>query len=235
MASVASEQAGTGSTCRATQVVESAAGTDCMYYGEKFNAVSHLLGAVLALAGTVVLVVLAALGGDPWKVVGVSIYGASLVLMYSSSTLYHSVRGRRAKDVLRKLDHQSIYLLIAGSYTPFCLVTLRGPWGWSLLGVVWGLAVAGSLQDLRPRSDARILSVVIYLLMGWAAVVALVPMVDALGRAGFAWVAAGGLFYTVGIVFYALDARLRHAHGIWHLFVLAGSVAHFFAILIYVV
>jgi hemolysin III len=145
------------------------------------------------------------------------------------------VRGRRAKDFLRKMDHQSIYLLIAGSYTPFCLVTLRGPWGWSLLGVVWGLAVAGSLQDLRPRNDARILSVVIYLLMGWAAVVALVPMVNALGRAGFAWVAVGGLFYTVGIVFYALDARLKHAHGIWHLFVLAGSVAHFFAILIYVV
>jgi len=206
-----------------------------MYYGEKFNAVSHLLGAILALAGTVVLVVLAALGGDPWKVVGVSIYGASLVLMYSSSTLYHSVRGRRAKDFLRKMDHQSIYLLIAGSYTPFCLVTLRGPWGWSLLGVVWGLAIVGSLQDLRPRSDARVLSVVIYLLMGWAAVVALVPMVNALGRAGFAWVAAGGVFYTVGIVFYALDARLKHAHGIWHLFVLAGSAAHFIAILLYVV
>ena len=195
---------------------------------------SHLLGAVLALAGTVVLVVLAALGGDPWKVVGVSIYGASLVLMYSSSTLYHSVRGGRAKDFLRKMDHQSIYLLIAGSYTPFCLVTLRGPWGWSLLGVVWGLAVAGSLQDLRPRNDARILSVVIYLLMGWAAVVALVPMVNALGRAGFAWVASGGVFYTVGIIFYALDARLKHAHGIWHLFVLAGSAAHFIAILMYV-
>jgi len=205
-----------------------------MYYGEKFNAVSHLLGAVLALAGTVVLVVLAVLGGDPWKVVGVSIYGASLVLMYSSSTLYHSVRGGRGKDFLRKMDHQSIYLLIAGSYTPFCLVTLRGPWGWSLLGVVWGLAIVGSLQDLRPRNDARVLSVVIYLLMGWAAVVALVPMVNALGRAGFAWVASGGLLYTVGIVFYALDARLKHAHGIWHLFVLAGSAAHFIAILRYV-
>jgi len=205
-----------------------------MYYGEKFNAVSHLLGAVLALAGTVVLVVLAVLGGDPWKVVGVSIYGASLVLMYSSSTLYHSVRGGRGKDFLRKMDHQSIYLLIAGSYTPFCLVTLRGPWGWSLLGVVWGLAIVGSLQDLRPRNDARVLSVVIYLLMGWAAVVALVPMVNALGRAGFAWVASGGLLYTVGIVFYALDARLKHAHGIWHLFVLAGSAAHFIAILKYV-
>lgn len=205
-----------------------------MYYGERFNAISHLLGAVLALAGTVVLVVLAAFGGDPWKIVGVAVYGASLVLMYSSSTLYHSVRGR-AKDVLRKLDHQSIYLLIAGSYTPFCLVTLRGPWGWSLLGVVWGLAVVGSLQDLRPRDDARVLSVVIYLLMGWAALVALVPLVNALGREGFAWVAAGGVLYTVGIVFYVLDERLRHAHGIWHLFVVAGSAAHFIAILVYVI
>ena len=206
-----------------------------MYYGERFNAVSHLLGAVLAVAGAIVLVVLAAIGGDPWKVVGVSIYGATLVFMFSSSTLYHSVRAGRAKDVLRKLDHQSIYLLIAGSYTPVCLVTLRGPWGWSLFGVVWGLAVVGSLQDLRPRNDARVLSVVIYLLMGWAAVAALVPMVNALGRAGFAWVASGGLLYTVGIVFYALDARLNHAHGVWHLFVLAGSAAHFIAILIYVV
>ena len=195
---------------------------------------SHLVGAVLALAGSTVLVVLAAIGGDPWKVVAVSVYGAALVLMYSSSTLYHSMRGR-AKDVLRKMDHQSIYLLIAGSYTPFCLVTLRGPWGWSLFGVVWGLAVAGSLQDLRPRNGARVLSIVIYLLMGWAAVVALLPMVDALGPAGFAWVASGGLLYTFGLVFYALDKRLNHAHGIWHLFVLAGSAAHFIAILIYVV
>jgi hemolysin III len=205
-----------------------------MYRGEKFNAVSHLIGTVLALAGAIVLVVLAAIGGDPWKVVSVSIYGVTLVAMYGSSTLYHSVRGR-AKDVLRKLDHQSIYLLIAGSYTPFCLVTLRGPWGWSLFGVVWGLAVLGGLQELRPRNDTRILSVVIYLLMGWVALVALVPLVHALGRAGFAWVAAGGLFYTVGIVFYALDTRLAHAHGVWHLFVLAGSATHYVAILRYVI
>ncbi len=205
-----------------------------MYQGEKFNAVSHLVGAILALAGAIVLVVLAAVGGDPWKVVSVAIYGVTLVVMYSSSTLYHSVRGR-AKDFLRKMDHQSIYLLIAGSYTPFCLVTLRGPWGWSLFGVVWGLALLGGLQELRPRNDARILSVVIYLLMGWVALVALVPLVHALGRAGFAWVAAGGLFYTVGIVFYALDTRLAHAHGVWHLFVLAGSVAHYVAILRYVI
>ncbi|HRD94699.1 MAG TPA: hemolysin III family protein [Accumulibacter sp.] len=204
-----------------------------MYYGEKFNAWTHVVGAVLAFAGSVVLVVLAALGGDPWKLVSVSIYAVTLVLLYSFSALYHSFRGR-AKDILRKLDHQGIYLLIAGSYTPFCLVSLRGPWGWSLLATVWGLAVLGSLQELRPRSEARILSLVIYIVMGWAALAALVPLLQALGTAGFIWVAAGGVFYTVGIVFYALDTRLTHAHGIWHLFVMAGSAAHYFAILYYV-
>lgn len=204
-----------------------------MYHGEKLNAWTHLIGAVLALVGSVVLIVRAALGGDPWKVVSVSIYGLTLVLLYSFSTLYHSLRGR-PKIILRELDHHSIYLLIAGSYTPFCLVTLRGPWGWSLFGVVWGLAALGSLQELWLKDGARILSVVIYVLMGWAALAALFPLLDALGTSGFAWVAAGGVLYTVGIVFYALDTRMTHAHGIWHLFVLAGSAAHYFAILRYV-
>jgi hemolysin III len=204
-----------------------------MYPGERFNALTHLVAAALVLPGAVVLVVLSALGGDPWKVVSVSVYGVALVLLFVFSTLYHSLRGR-AKDVLRKFDHQSIYLLIAGSYTPFCLVTLRGAWGWSLFGVVWGLAALGSLQELRPRSDARILSLVIYVVMGWLVLVALVPLMHALGSAGFAWVAGGGAFYTVGVVFYALDTRLRHAHGVWHLFVIAGSGAHYVAILRYV-
>jgi hemolysin III len=204
-----------------------------MYYGEKFNAVTHLVGAVFALAGAIALVVLAAIGCDPWKVVGVAIYGVTLAVLYSFSALYHSLQGR-AKNILRELDHQSIYLLIAGSYTPFCLVTLRGAWGWSLLGIVWGLAVLGSLQELRPKNEARVLSVVIYLLMGWVALVALFPLLQALGPTGFAWLAAGGLFYTVGIVFYALDTRVTHAHGVWHLFVIAGSTTHYFAILIYV-
>jgi hemolysin III len=204
-----------------------------MYYGEKLNAWTHLVGAVLAVAGSIVLVVLAALGGDPWKIIGVSIYGATLVLLYSSSALYHSFRGR-AKDILRKLDHQSIYLLIAGSYTPFCLVTLHGPWGWSLLAVVWGLALVGGLQELWLKSEARVLSVIIYVVMGWVVVVAMVPLLQALGTAGFAWLAVGGVFYTTGIIFFALDSRLKHAHGIWHLFVLAGSAAHYFAILFHV-
>jgi hemolysin III len=203
-----------------------------MYSGEKFNALTHLVGAILATVGVIVLIVLAASEGDPWKVVSVSIYGVALVLLYSFSVLYHSVQGR-AKNFLRKLDHHSIYWLIAGTYTPFCLVTLRGPWGWSLFGVVWGLAVFGGLQELRP-SEARTLSLWIYVLMGWLILIALVPLERALGPAGFAWVVAGGLFYTIGIIFYVLDTRLSHAHGIWHLFVMAGSAAHYVAILHYV-
>ncbi len=204
-----------------------------MYRGERLNAITHLVAAALALAGAVVLVVLAARTGDPWKVVSVTIYGLTLVLLYTFSVLYHSLRGR-AKSVLQKLDHQSIYLLIAGSYTPFCLVTLRGVWGWSLFGVVWGLAVIGSLQEFWA-DKARIVSVVIYVVMGWAVVVAVVPLRQALGTAGFSWLVAGGLFYTLGIVFYAFDARIRHFHGIWHLFVMAGSAAHYVAILRYVI
>ena len=204
-----------------------------MYHGEKFNTLTHLAGAVLALAGTAMLIALALRDGDPWKVASVSIYCVTLVLLYSISALYHGLRGP-SKEILRKLDHLSIYLLIAGSYTPFCLVSLRGPWGWSLLGVVWALAALGSLQELKPRSDARILSLVIYVVMGWLALVAVVPLLQALGPGGFAWLAAGGLLYTLGIVFYALDTRLAHAHGLWHLFVLGGSATHFVAILRYV-
>lgn len=204
-----------------------------MDHGERLNAWTHLFGAILALIGGVLLVVLAAMDGDAWKIVSVSIYGLTLVMLYSFSTLYHSLSGR-AKVILRKLDHLGIYLLIAGSYTPFCLVTLRGPWGWGLFGVVWGLALIGSLQELRPQRGARILSVVIYVVMGWAALAALSPLLQALGPQGFAWLAAGGLFYTLGIVFYALDSRLAHAHGIWHLFVVAGSASQYVAILLYV-
>lgn len=205
-----------------------------MYYGEKFNSITHLVGAILALAGAIVLVVAAARLGDPWKVVSVSIYGATLLLLYTFSTLYHSMRGR-AKLVLRKLDHQSIYLLIAGSYTPFCLVSLRGPWGWTLFGIVWGLALVGGVQELRPRNEARLLSLGIYVLMGWVVLVAILPLLRTLGPTGFAWVAAGGVCYTLGIVFYVLETRYPMAHGVWHLFVLAGSLTQYVAILFYVI
>jgi hemolysin III len=204
-----------------------------MCHGEKFNSITHLIGAVLATIGAVWLIVLAARLGDPWKIVSFSIYGAMLLALYATSTLYHGVRGP-AKDVLRKFDHCAIYLLIAGSYTPFTLVTLRGAWGWSLFGAVWGLALLGIAQEIWLAKGARIMSLVIYLLMGWLAVIAINPLIAALAWDGFAWLAAGGLLYTVGIVFYATDAKLRHGHGVWHLFVLGGSACHYFAVLFYV-
>jgi hemolysin III len=198
------------------------------------NAWTHLVGALLSLTGAIILVTLASATGDPWKITSTSIFGVTLTLLYSTSTLYHSLRGR-AKVILRKLDHLSIYLLIAGTYTPFCLVTLRGAWGWSLFGVVWGLALIGMLQEIKPRSEARIMSLVIYAVMGWVILVAIQPLLDQLQLAGFLWLAAGGLLYTIGIIFYAFDSRYRHWHGIWHLFVIAGSLLHYIAILFYVV
>jgi len=205
-----------------------------MYQGERFNAWTHLIGALFAATGAVWLLTTAIASGDAWKVVSTAIYGTTLVVLYSISTIYHSVRGR-VKNILRKLDHLSIYLLIAGSYTPFCLISLRGPWGWSLFGVVWTLAVIGMLQEIKPRSEARIMSLVIYAVMGWIVLVAIKPLLANLGLAGFLWLAAGGVFYTVGIIFFAFDERFRHWHGIWHLFVIAGSLMHFIAILFYVI
>ncbi len=206
---------------------------DRMFQPEKFNTLSHLVGALLALAGTVVLIVFASQEADPWKITSVSVYGATLILLYLISTLYHGIQGR-AKAFLRELDHQSIYLLIAGSYTPFCLVTLRDSWGWSLLGVVWGLAVLGIWIERRQIGGSRIPSLTIYVLMGWTALAALFPLVRALGTTGFIWLTIGGLLYTVGIVFYVLGKRLAFSHGIWHLFVIAGSATHFFVIFHYV-
>ena len=205
-----------------------------MYHGEWFNSISHLIGAALALAGLVVLVVFASLQGDPWKIVSFSIYGATLFLLYSASTLYHSWRGP-AKALFQKFDHAAIYLLIAGTYTPFTLVTLNGPWGWSLFGVVWGLAIIGIILDSLHRSGKRILQIIIYILMGWIILIAMYPLTQNLPSGGIAWLVAGGIFYTGGIAFYALDEKWRYGHGIWHLFVLAGSISHFLAILLYLV
>ncbi len=204
--------------------------------GEKFNTVSHLVGALLALVGGVVLVAVAASSGDRWKIVSFSIYALTLVLMYSFSALYHNASHRgRAKLILRTLDHNSIYLLIAGSYTPFSLVSLRGPWGWSLFGALWVLALLGIVQELwRRRKEARALSMVISLLMGWGALVTAKPLLEALSWAGFSWLLAGGLVYTIGIVFYAYEGKIAHSHGIWHLFVVAGSSLHYVAVLRYV-
>jgi hemolysin III len=204
-----------------------------MYPGERFNSLSHLIGAAAALAGTASLIVVAARQGDPWKIVSFSIYGATLFLLYLSSTLYHSLPSR-GKTVFRKLDHLAIYLLIAGTYTPFTLVTLRGPWGWSLFGIVWGLALLGIvLETVGPRGR-RVLPLAIYLVMGWLIVMALKPLTAQLSPAGGGWLLVGGLFYTVGVLFYAFDKRVVHFHGIWHLFVIAGSLCHFVTIFYYV-
>ena len=204
-----------------------------MYYGERLNGYTHLAGALLAAAGAPLLIVLAARGGDVRTIVGCTIYGATLFLLYGTSTLYHSLRGR-AKSVLRKLDHCSIYLLIAGTYTPFALVTLRGPWGWTLFGLAWGLAALGITQEFIFGKGTRRLSMLIYIVMGWMGAAALRPLAAGLGAHGLAWLLAGGLLYSGGIVFYLLDERVRHFHGVWHLFVLGGSAAHFIAIAFYV-
>jgi hemolysin III len=205
-----------------------------MYQGERFNSLTHLAGTVLAAIGAPLLIVLAARSGDAWKIVSFAIYGAALFLLYGTSTLYHSLRGR-AKPILRKLDHCSIYVLIAGTYTPFALMTLRGAWGWTLFGLEWGLAALGIAQEFLFGKGRRRLSVAIYVIMGWMGVAALRPLAAGLGASGLAWLLAGGLLYTGGIVFYLLDERVRHFHGVWHLFVLGGSAAHFVAIAFYVV
>ena len=204
-----------------------------MYHGERFNSIIHLVGAALALIGMVLLVWYASEQGDPWKIASFSIYGVSLFLLYSLSTLYHSLRGR-AKKIFQKLDHVAIYLLIAGTYTPFTLVTLRGTWGWTLFLIIWGLAILGIFIDSRHKDGSRAIQMVIYLLMGWLVLIAMEPLVQALPTGALVLLVLGGVFYTSGIIFYAMDKRMKHAHGIWHLFVLAGSISHYLAILFYI-
>jgi hemolysin III len=199
---------------------------------ERFNSLSHVAGGLLAIAGTVVLIVFAALRGDPWRIVSFSIYGLTLVFLYAMSGLYHGLTGR-ARAVFKRLDHVAIYLLIAGTYTPFVLGPLRGPWGWSLFGVLWGLAVLGIVQEFIPQRSRR-LSMIFYGVMGWLIVIALQPLMRHLPPAGFAWLAAGGLLYTVGAVFFLFDEKWPLAHEIWHLFVLGGSIAQYCAVLFYI-
>lgn len=204
-----------------------------MQTGEKLNTFTHLCGAVIAFGASIPLLARAADAGGRAGLASTAVYALSLVLMYACSTAYHGSSGA-LKALLQRFDHLCIYLLIAGSYTPFCMLMLTGGEGWILLGVVWGLAIVGILQETRPRKGARVLSMLVYLAMGWSAASMIGPLQAGLGTAGFAWLLGGGIAYTAGIVFYALDARLRHAHGIWHLFVLAGSAAHYITIYFYV-
>lgn len=204
-----------------------------MYRGERFNSISHLVGAVLAAVASVCLIVVGSFDGDPWKVVSFTIYGFTLLLLYSISTLYHSLKGR-SKTVFKILDYQAIYLLIAGTYTPFALVTLRHSVGWWLFGATWTLALVGIVLDAVQRDGKRVVPMVIYIVMGWMILLALDPLLAILPPAGFRWLLAGGIAYSVGIIFFVLDHWYPRAHGIWHLFVLAGSLCHYLAILLYV-
>jgi hemolysin III len=197
------------------------------------NAITHGVGAAFALAGAVVLIVRAA-RGDTWLITSCSIYAATLVMVYVCSTLYHSLVRTRARHVFHVLDHSAIYLLIAGTYTPFMLVSMRGRLGWTLLGVVWGLAVAGVVFKSLALGRWPAASATVYIMMGWCIVFGVRPLLAAITLPGMMWLGAGGVAYTLGIVFFAND-RLRYFHGVWHLFVLAVSVAHYFAVLLYVV
>lgn len=198
---------------------------------EPMSSLTHLVGALLSVAGLVLLVVFAALRADAWHVVAFSVFGAALILLYTASTLYHFFRRRRLKELFRRIDHALIYVLIAATYTAVCLTALRGPWGWSLFGVIWGLAIAGILVKSCNLRLADWLSTLLYLAMGWLIVVALYPLSRALPPAALLWLVAGGLFYTVGTLFYSLDGFLPRTrwfgmHEVFHLFVMAGSVCH---------
>jgi hemolysin III len=194
--------------------------------GERFNSISHLVGAVLALVGATVLITVAAMEGGAMRVVSFAVYGAAMVILFLMSTLYHSFSGR-AKRWFRMFDHHSIYLMIAGTYTPFALVGIRGSTGWWLFGLVWGLALLGILLDCFPRNRPRILPVTLYLVMGWLCLFSLEPMLEALSTAAFGWLLAGGIVYTAGVIFYILDHWLPWCHEIWHLFVIGGSACHY--------
>ena len=198
------------------------------------NAVTHGVGALLSIAGLAVLVSYAALYGDAWHVVSTSIFGATLVLLYAASTVYHSVWHLQTKKILQRLDHSAIFLLIAGTYTPFALVNMRGPWGWTLFGAVWFLVLLGIALQLFPRRRNERLSLILYLGMGWMAVAAIKPFVAGVETGGLILLLIGGLFYSLGVIFYVWR-QLSYHHAIWHGFVLAGSTFHFFAVLFYVV
>ena len=199
------------------------------WQAELANTVTHGAGVAASVAALTLLVIVAARGGDPFEIVGAAIFGATLVLLYLASTLYHAVETPAVKARLKVLDHSAIYLLIAGTYTPFMIGAMRGGWGWSMFGVIWGLAAAGVVFKLFFTGKYQKLSTLIYVLMGWLVLIAAAPMARLLSGPAIAWLVAGGVTYTAGTIFYH-NERIRHAHAIWHLFVLGGSVCHAVAV-----
>ena len=197
------------------------------------NSITHGIGAVLSIAGLILLVVSASVYGDIWRIVSVTIYGSCLVLLYLCSVLYHSIQRPKVKRVLRILDHAAIYLLIAGSYTPFALVTMRGPLGWTILGIVWALAVLGILFKIWFIGRFEVMATIGYILMSWICLIAFEQLIAGLGLDGMLWLMYGGAAYMIGVIFYAWQ-KLPYNHAIWHLFVLGGSTCHFFAVLLHV-
>jgi hemolysin III len=202
-----------------------------MYPGERFNAITHIVGTALAVAGTAVLIVVSS---GARRITALAIYGAMMIAAYLSSALYHSIRNTKAKQVFHVFDHCAIYLLIAGTYTPFTLITLRGPWGWWLFGAIWTLAALGIAKDVFLHGKMRVLSIALYVLMGWLIVIAFGPLRAALPAPGIALLIAGGIVYTIGIGFFAMSKRVAYTHGVWHLCVIAGSICHYVAVLRYV-
>ncbi len=198
------------------------------------NSTTHGLGVLLSITALIILTVYSSMQNDVVKIVSSVLYGSTLIAMYSASTFYHLLRNPRVRHYLRILDHSTIYLLIAGTYTPITLVSLQGVWGWTLFGLVWSIALFGIVFKFFFVHRFEIVSTLLYLFMGWLAIIAIEPIIKALPFTALAWIIAGGLFYSVGVIFY-LWKKLPFGHTIWHLFVLAGSICHFFAILFYVV
>ncbi len=201
---------------------------------EIINSITHGIGILLSIAGLTVLVAYSTLNGNVWHIVTSSIFGVTLILMYSASTLYHGVFHVRTKSVLQRLDHAAIYLLIAGTYTPFLLVNLRDGWGWALFTVIWSMALLGVVFELTGYKPFKRVSLSLYMVMGWMIIVAIEPMLESVATGGLLLLVAGGLAYTVGVIFYVKDT-MPFNHAIWHVFVMAGSVFHYFAILLYVI
>jgi len=198
-------------------------------FEELANGITHGIGLALSVVGLIALVILSVMRGNAWHIAGCTTFGVTLVLLYSASTLYHTYHNPRLKRILKVLDHTAIYLLIAGTYTPFTLVNLRGFWGWTLFSLVWGLSVFGILWKFFHVEKFQIISTLVYIAMGWLVLIAIKPVMSAVPLSGLVWLVAGGLFYTVGVLFFAMK-KIPYNHAIWHVFVMAGSICHYFAV-----